>query len=605
MGMRVEQGRQQSFVTGIGACLLLVLSLALLLSANPAVVRAGAPGGMVSPAPPHPYRILFDKRSTVNYGIDIHYRPHQNAVFEIEPNRGCVKHLRVETAGEPQQAAAKASVIGEPICTAKKLNLKPYLRAGVNRIALTAESTRSEMLLYVTPVLFGANAASTLGCLGILTAVALVFWCAARKSGLDRYAVCLLPAGLAYYALWLHLRPNLAYTNDVFGHIHYLMYMVTHWLRVLDFQGGEHFQPPLYYLVASWAFKAVRYTPINPLTAVRFLSLLFYMVFCLYALRTLREAVDTRKLSYRVGALLIVFWPVGIIMATRISNDIMLYALWSAIFYYTARWHRRNECSSLWRAIALLGVAFMVKSTSVVLAAIIAAVMLHAWRAGQWRMEQLRQKPAFAAFGVLLLGIIVNLSKLVYMRLRHGKDVSDLHFGKGAETEWTLGSFARLDWGDYTVWPFVDDFRNIEFPAYFLKTMLYGEFKWPMKEGWSFLPFAMNYGLLALLVITLLGIAVSFLRRDPTMRPLAPHLAGVLISVAAVIAFTMIKRWAVCQDFRFVLPMLVPLVVLFVHAAEALRAYPAGRILYGMAMGIGVVLPLSGAAVYLSRYASF
>ena len=69
-----------------------------------------------------------------------------------------------------------------------------------------------------------------------------------------------------------------------------------------------------------------------------------------------------------------------------------------------------------------------------------------------------------------------------------------------------------------------------------------------------------------------------------------------------MIAFMSIKQWIVSQDFRYSLPLLIPLVILFVHAMETFRTTQGWRFFYIAGTGIGLCLPLGGIVLYLSQH---
>ena len=190
--------------------------------------------------------------------------------------------------------------------------------------------------------------------------------------------------GCATSCFWLHYHPNLTYTNDLWGHISYLRYMVDGWSAPYGYRGHEDFHPPLYYAIAARAYHAAALFPIvNPLAAVRLLAVACYSAFLLAGLRTLRECAPTSTPAYHAGTLLIVFWPVNILMATRINNDIALYAAWGAAFFALARWARTRSDGSLSAALCLTAVALMVKSNGALVLGIVGVSLARALLKGE------------------------------------------------------------------------------------------------------------------------------------------------------------------------------------------------------------------------------
>lgn len=541
-----------------------------------------------------PFRIAMGKDHAAMLLVEMRYSQGQNATLVIEPKDGCVTQISLTPADIGNARALPETVPNASFCGQRAIPFAPYLYDGLNVLHVEMSSTNADAEVYISPQLLGAHFVSTAACLGVFAAAAAILFHIAGKAGLSPASAAIIAAGFGYYALWLHFRPNLTYTNDVNEHISYIRYMVWQWMRPYDYNGGENWHPPLYYFIAARVFDLFRaWGLINPLTAVRLLSLALYSVFCIYGVRTLRESVEAENLAYYAGSILMVFWPVGMIMATRINNDVAVYAVWAAAFYYLARWHRTGDVSCLYLACGLTELTLMIKSNGYVLACIVASCMTWAVVSKRLAWRQL-----FVACALLVGGMAANAGRLVYKKICCGQDAAGLHFGGNRWEPVSFHHFAYVDVWDMAVHPFVMLGNEPSFWNYFLKSMLYGEFEWQHQGVLMFLPAALNLLLLAFLIITFCGMVIS-LRKQRCRGELLPYLASVAIPLAAMIAFMAMKRFSACQDFRFVLPMLIPLVMLFVRGMENLRAHPA---VYWLGMSIGLCLPVGGMMLYLGQY---
>jgi hypothetical protein len=158
-----------------------------------------------------------------------------------------------------------------------------------------------------------------------------------------------------------------------------------------------------------------------------------------------------------------------------------------------------------------------------------------------------------------------------------------------------LGHFLWFDVASFLREPFVAFRDEPSFLNYFLKTMLYGEFTFRHRA----LASVLNGLLLAHLLVTL--VVCLGLWRARRLAGLAPCIAGVAVPFAAIVLFAALNRAVVAQDFRFVLPLLVPLVVLFVRGME-----PDGRrgrgAAYWLGLAPGVALPILAAVFYVAQY---
>jgi len=524
--------------------------------------------------------------------LTLEYSPGQNATFSAEPLYECLpRRFRVNG-----KWAAFAATTGNRVCSYAVVDLSRQLRPGMNELRFDLFRSRQQAAFYFGPVLLGTHLLSTLAGLGLSAVAAAALLWVTRRLGLPLPTRVIMVAGLSYFLFWLHYHPNLAYTNDLWGHISYVRYMVDTWSDPYGYRGHEDFHPPLYYGIAARAYQLAAAFPIvNPLSAVRLLAVACYSVFLLAGLLTLRECATTGTPAYHAGTLLIAFWPVNILMATRINNDIALYAAWAAAFLALARWERTRGDGSLSAALCLVAVALMVKSNGALVLGTVGACLARALLKGEIRVASLWRGKLAWAWGALAAGFLINLGKPIYLYASQGRNAAGKHLGTGGTAAMGLLHFLRFDAASFLREPFVAFEREPSFLNFFLKTMLYGEFTF--RHG--MVASVLNGLLLAHLLVTL---AVCLgLWRAGRQADLAPNVAGVAVPFRALVLFAALNRSAPAQDFRFVLPLLVPLVVLFVRGME-----PDGRRRRGAAYWLGltpaVALPILAAAFYIAQY---
>lgn len=421
----------------------------------------------------------------------------------------------------------------------------------------------------------------------------------ARHTGLDRITSSLLLASLPYFLYWMNFHHYSIYTNDLPGHMSYMLYVSENWNDIYGYWGNEYFQPPPYYMLCALLIQMASHLPdLQPMTIVRLLSLGFYLAFCLYGVHTLRKSVVRENLLYYAGVALIVFWPVSILMATRINNDIAVYAPWAAMFYYLIHWHEDGDLPSLHRAMICTGIAFLFKSNAVIPLAILGACILLALCNSRLRLRDLRSRKSLMAFAALGLGILINAGKAIRESIIHSPEIVNAHFGLSSTENPTLSYFLSFHLEQYLRHPFNIRFQEPDFLSQFLKTMLYGEFTWAHTQFAT----ALNLLLLLFLCATCCACLIALRARKESLASLAPHLLAIALPLGAIITFYVIKRWMVCEDFRFVLPMLVPLVILFVRSTEALRSLPKAKPLYYFCLTTALTLPTASTVFYLAHY---
>jgi len=602
----------------LAALLLAILSFIVLKQANPTFVQAiGMENGQGRPLTVQPYSVRTGKDGRGMLRLWLRYSRDQNATFIIEPDnnfytypkvplkRRCIDHIWLR----PPMFGNKVSPMPEsinkaPICRETALDFSPYLREGLNPFVLMVHADNAPAVsLYISPQLFGARIFSTLACLGLFAAAAIVLFRIARRAGLDPATSCTAIAGMAYYALWLHYRPNLSYTPDLPGHIPYIQYMAQNWLiNPYNYSGGENVQPPLFYFLAGRVFNLFSASGvINPLLAVRVFSLGLYMTFCLYGLRTLHEAVERKGLPYYAGNLLIMFWPVAINTATNISNDIALYSAWGAAFYYLARWFKEHSLGCLQLAIGLTGMAFMIKANAWVIGGITGSCVLYALSTGRLSWRQLWQGKTLVAWGVMALGMAVSAGRIIYMWLLHGADASRGYFGGARNDIYPSHYFIYFSFSDFAAHPFATFKNEPSFLNYFLKTLLYSPFN-ALPPPFPWLPAMLNVALIIWLLVVICGTIVYLMQKQDSFNSVCPHMIGTVVSIAGIITFTIFDHYEHTQNFRFILPMLVPLVVLFARGMETTRTIRTMQPFYWLGLAAGISLTAGAAILYLAQY---
>jgi hypothetical protein len=546
-----------------------------------------------------PYEVNTDKDGKSLLSLEIRRFLWQNGTLDIEMPDACIDRVSIRPEGVFTPIPVALS--DTPLCNQITLDLSHDLVQGMNEIILVLHSDQPQQTtVYIAPQLFGAHVNSTLACICIFSALALAVFKFAHMSGLDTKNCIILTLGFVCYAMLLHLRPNLSYSNDLPGHIGYTQHMVHHWMRPYDYEGWEYFHPPLYYFLASRFYGAFDGSGVvSPLTAVRMFALLLYTTFCLFGLRTLQEAIQPRGFSYYIGALLIVFWPIGPTVATRISNDIAVYAAWAVTFYYLERGYRERSLEAMQRAVIFLGITFMVKSNALVLSGVVGCSLLAALCTGRLLWRGLLQGRSLLAFAILALGGAINMGRVIYTTLLHKPEVTHSYLGEAGGDFYPLSYFMRFDPADYILHPVVTWQKEPGFFNYFLKSMFYGE---QQLGDILILPRMLNILLVIMLLLTAYCVTAAIRRKREAFAELVPELAGVFIPLGGAIAFTILKHYVFCQSVRYVLPMIIPLIILYVRGV---RGMPSPVYIIGIMVGIGIICAAFIMNVWLYTHGEF
>jgi hypothetical protein len=181
--------------------------------------------------------------------------------------------------------------------------------------------------------------------------------------------------------------------------------------------------------------------------------------------------------------------------------------------------------------------------------------------------------------------------------------VGGLYFGGARQDIYPLSYYINFDYLDYIKYPFVR-FKAGEptFLNYFLKTFVYSPFY--QKFDVYSVAATLNTLLLIFLATIILFMCVMLLRARRDFHLLFPCIVGVVMAFAGDIGFLLVERYEHCQNFRYVLPTLIPMVILFVLALQKLgnQKNVISRAGYMSLSVVGWAIPILGMVIYLGKY---
>lgn len=353
---------------------------------------------------------------------------------------------------------------------------------------------------------------------------------------------------------YLHITDNELYTNDVAGHWERFRYILAHWRDPFSYNGWQKHHPPLYYYIvalANWLTGMV--APISDLTVARFISWLAYLIFNAYGLRTLRKA-DLSMPAYYTSAALLLLWPGGFHLATKISPEPLYYACYAVAFYYTIIWYQRGDQLNLIRAFVMASLAILVRTSAIILFAVISTLAIAAFIRGRFRIEKKHLKQ-WILCGLFLIACAIINSTGIYMSQVSPKD----HFGIIRffhSQEPSISHYVSINFSYFIENPFVTWNINQTLPDYLLKTSLFGEYTWP----WPFLGNALNIILVGIVIYLILP---WFISTRAQRTGILPYVIGLVVPLTAHIIFIMVTWNIPSQDVRYIYPSLVCFIVFF------------------------------------------
>ena len=553
------------------------------------------------------YRIIYMNPDEKQGGIGrfrLRYASWQNPHVLVQAERACVLRVSAIRPGAAPENMYRSDKNCDPTAM---VNLRSHLREGEDALTLeielgTIKAHRS--MLFISPVLLGTHALSTMACIGLGLSLAWLAWLAALRCGLERKSALLLVAAGGYFACWLVLYSHFSYSNDLYAHLMAINHMAE-FHKHLDDNLGISFHPDGYYILAAVVYKlAMSGGAIHPMLALRLFSLALFFGYCLLGLLLMQALLSSRSRAYYLGQACFLLWPVHIQLATRINNDIPLYTIWGLALYALARWQQGRQPHWLAIALAACGAGFLFKS-NIAVALLIACVFMACGKA--WR-DGLRHAPRTVVFvcgGLLLTGLFINYHtnttfiKDLFLTVKTGGVMEK----RGPEYPFIQPNQARyfltFHPGEFFAMPFATTYYSSDYWSFLLKTSLYGERKW----HYYTLARVMNGSLLAL--IGTYGVLLSGMawQRRAQARLWLPYVAAAGLPVLASATYArMYSVFFVTQDFRYIVPMLPPLALGFVWAADNAHGR-AARVLAGAMIFSAVALALCGMMMYLGQAA--
>jgi hypothetical protein len=384
-----------------------------------------------------------------------------------------------------------------------------------------------------------------------------------------------LVAGLALLIAQVQA-PYTVRVYDHGGHFSYIERIRTNHAIPAAEDCWECHQPPAYYALAAGLLLATRTAtpPESPEqftvypgarvlktleVAIGFGTLAFWLLTIQLVLASTYERV--------VASTFCTFWPTFALHACRISNDSLFYLFTAACVWQLVSWRRTRRARSLVAAAVAAGLAMNVKinglvTISIVLASLAAAVVFARADRPRW--------PRGGVPALLAIAALVGVWALGVHHWKHGTISLNFHMmGDNHRVRNLPADFVTVSAGSFADTPWVavvgDSPGRSEFWNYLFRSSLFGEFGTSDRTVKAFA--YLLVGLAALFIPFVVfgfcqAVARGFRRGDVAdvgLRELAFTLLGFL-SFSVVLRYR--YPWAPHNDFRFVLPIVLPCAVM-------------------------------------------
>lgn len=423
-----------------------------------------------------------------------------------------------------------------------------------------------------------------------------------RGKGWPKFHVTLLLVSLLVAVCFLFLRPDGA-SNDFQGHLAYLRHIQSSPWSPFEYTGRESWHPPTYYYVAAFSERMGSWAGLKPLKGARILSIVLFLLYIHFGLRTFRLLFRGRILW--CASLLFVVWPSNFEMSTRINSDSALIPIYAAVQFYLIRAALQGDLKDCFRALCASFVGLIFKTSALVpvaLACLTTVVMFAITRARNPEVLQgLRARWGFMVVLTFLVCVGINCSRLLVYTWQ-GIDASTFHLGGNRPNPLTVSELMALRPWRLFEDPFVElSPWRCSAAEYAFKSAIFTEQPW-LGKG-KFL--GRMWTVVAFLQLVVVGIYL--VRRAPSLAGRAMRLFArcyvhgrtdvplpgekdtsestvadaefvrwaillplALLPVAALLVFAWRQHWTVCGSYRFVHASLVAWIALLLMPAYTL-----------------------------------
>lgn len=444
------------------------------------------------------------------------------------------------------------------------IDLSPWLKTGENSFEMKVRNNGGNggLNLRVIP---GATAL-------LFLAVPFLLFLAALNIALPLTAGqrCILFLALIVLLMYWSVTPWETRAYDVGlpdGHFGYVSWLADTLAIPAPNAGWTFFHPPLYYILGALALRTADLLGAARAETLQLLSLGFWLVFLSASAASLRICLRGKEVQLLIATAAIALWPSGIIHGIRISNDLPAYACAALAAYFMLCWWKSRRRSAL-VGMSLCCVLAVLFKTSVI-AIIAAGGTMLGWRVlfpgREGRRVALGRCLFFAS--ACLAGLAVSLANNIFYYLRgqlSGWMVGNTSgLNPGLRVPADIKAFIPLDIPTFLTTPWTGAWNDTEgrlnFWNYLLRNSLSGEFNF---DGPVQRVIALGWGVMLLLlcVLTLWQLA-RMPKSGTTAYRQRPLLLLAFFWLASLIALRIQAPFSCSNDFRYIVPILLPAIV--------------------------------------------
>ncbi len=530
----------------------------------------------------NPWHVPDNMPAIYQYNITLSYHGFQQPVFHVAAI-GCVDHLNVNGTEYPLDTNRRCNRdIGFFV------NLASYLHSGDNQIKITVNNIRifagsrpydtATYGLEFAPLLTGPGSFAT----NLLSWLVIASFCTSIVLGLqratgERYSGLIVCGGLMMFLRQLKYTTYMQYVIDMPSHFEYICYIANHGFPPQPREGWEYYHPPLYYRLEAKLMHFSNWLgSFDAMTIMRLFSLMGFMTFLLLSTLMLNRIVRNRVAFYASLAFL-VFYPGGILFATRLDSHLLLYAFYSGCIYCLFRWLEEDRMAYLWLAVGMFGLALATRSNALALLPLIGCTFLYQLYKRKFRLIEIFTPAMLAAMAIVAFGVSVNFGRALQANT---PSLIVGNINNVQRTQLIANTFEHvlmLDTQTLFNMPFIDWWHDNTGRQYFWNTAL----KTSLFEHFTMHAYQESKRLVLLVLGIMLYVIASAIMKHPANPRQWSICAGVfMLSLMALMGNRILHPFAPSQDYRYIYPSLVGLSGLlgltieqYLSTNQRLRAY--------------------------------
>jgi len=503
------------------------------------------------------------EHSDFSISFNMNVKDNKNIVYKFYPD-DCILGIEINGKKFPQEK------IKEPCAYSNGtvLDFSEYTQVGLNKIELQMKNNGGPGGLRMGYNLY--EGFSSVKFKQILFSVLLLITTALIlrkfKFGISATSLVLLGIGIRLIYFSYTSPTERVYDMD-YGHLVYINMIIEN-KQIPPTDGcWSCNHPPLYYLLGA-GIKSIL-DNVNPFYSLRFLqqiAMIFSFASLAFGVALLYRLFGDKKISI-FSSLLFVVWPGFIISAPRIGNDVPFYLGALMCMLFTQMWWNKHKNRYLLLAFLGAGIAVLFKSTGfVVLGALILLCICGIFRF--WELPRL--KIIIGIFIIIMFSALASQHRIVldFFRNETPTLVSVRNLNPGLNVKTSLGSFIYFDAKDYFTEAYTSTWSDTGgrqyFWNFFIKSTLFGEYAvWNSNAG-RIIATILNFINLIFFALIFWGIVNMKIQNLPSLLFFTTLIASLI--------FTRAYYSVSClQDFRYIAPILVPMLLFTFEGVKTLK----------------------------------